>query len=72
MRSITTSAKAVPLNNVGGSLFLIRTFLRPFGGLHVDERAVLREAVAVMTADIATYKGLAPGRAHILALLDSM
>jgi len=58
----------VPLPDVGGSLFLIRTFLRPFRSLDDDERATLDEALAVMPEEIAAYKGLA-GRHHMRALL---
>jgi hypothetical protein len=60
----------VPFPNVGGSLFLIRTYLRPFGTLSGQERQTLHEAVAVMPDDIAAYKGLLAGRDRILALLS--
>jgi len=60
----------VPFADVGGSLFLIRTFLRPFSSLDVDERATVREALAVMPDEIAAYKGLTAGRARMMALLD--
>lgn len=62
----------VPFANVGGSLFLIRTFLRPFTSLHDDERNTLREALLAMPAEIAAYKGLARGRAIAAAMLADM
>ena len=60
----------VPLADVGGSLFLIRTIVRPVSSLNEHERATLRVAVAVMPAPIAAYKGIATGREKIIALLD--
>lgn len=60
----------VPFADVGGSLFLIRTYLRSFTSLDIEERATLREALAVMPAEIAAYKGLAAGHALMMAMLD--
>lgn len=62
----------VPFPDVGGSLFLIRTFLRPFRSLAVDERRTLREALLAMPPEIATYKGLAQGCAIAAAVLADM
>jgi hypothetical protein len=59
----------VPFPEVGGSLFLIRTLLRPFSSLTATERATLAEALRVMPDDIAAYKGLLAGRPHMIALL---
>jgi hypothetical protein len=62
----------VPLADVGGSLFLIRTYLRPFPSLDDDERRTLREALLAMPAEIAAYKGLARGQAIAAAVLADM
>jgi hypothetical protein len=60
----------VPFPDVGGSLFLIRTFLRPFSSLSSAEKATLAEALRVMPDEVAAYKGLRAGRDHMLALLE--
>ncbi|HEY1101003.1 MAG TPA: heme-dependent oxidative N-demethylase subunit alpha family protein, partial [Myxococcota bacterium] len=62
----------VPFTDVGGSLFLIRTLLRPLSALTTTERDVVAEALRVMPDEIAAYKGLAAGRAHVIALIDAM
>ena len=58
-----------PLAGVDGALFVIRTYLTPFGALSAEERRVLQEAVAVMPDEIAAYKGMLAGRAEILRRL---
>jgi hypothetical protein len=62
----------VPFADVGGALFLIRTYLRPFASLDDDERRILREALLAMPAEIAAYKGLATGRAIAADVLGKM
>jgi len=59
----------VPFPAVGGSLFLIRSFLRPFSTLTAAEKATLAEALRQMPDDVAAYKGLLAGRPRMLALL---
>ncbi len=58
-----------PFPDVGGSLFLIRTLVRPFSALSDVERQTLRAAVVAMPDEIAAYKGLS-ARAHIIAALE--
>lgn len=49
----------VPFPAVGAALFLIRTYLYPFGSLGAGERRVLAAALEQMPPEIARYKGLA-------------
>jgi hypothetical protein len=51
-----------PFPDVGGSLFLIRTLLRPFSSLSAHERETLSAAIAAMPDDIAAYKSLSAKR----------
>jgi hypothetical protein len=59
----------VPFADVGGALFLIRTYIYPFASLTAEARQTLTTAVAVMGDDVAAYKGLLAGKARILELL---
>ena len=62
----------VPFPEVGGSLFVIRTFLYPVESLTGSQRADLGDAMRAMPETIAAYKGLAVGRATILDCLDHL
>lgn len=59
----------VPFPAQQASLFLIRTYLRPFRDLQPRERERLSRALRVMPAATARYKGLAEGRERAIALL---
>jgi hypothetical protein len=60
----------VPFPAESAALFLIRTYLYPFGSLSPEERETLAEALAAMPDAIARYKGLAgPVRETATALL---
>ena len=59
----------VPFAEVGGSLFVIRTFLYPVESLTAPQRADLTDAVRSMPETIAAYKGLAAGRRRALMLM---
>ncbi|MFV8753348.1 heme-dependent oxidative N-demethylase subunit alpha family protein [Nannocystaceae bacterium ST9] len=59
----------VPFPDVGASLFLIRTYLRPFASLAPIERGTLVRAIEVMSEPIRRYKGVLGHEATILARL---
>lgn len=59
----------VPFAEVGGSLFVIRTFRYPVESLTASQRADLTDAVRSMPEAIAAYKGLAAGRRRALMLM---
>ena len=59
----------VPFPDVQASLFLIRTYLRPFASLSAGERSDLARALACLPESTARYKGLAGGLPHAIALL---
>ncbi len=59
----------IPFPEARGSLFLIRTYLRPFAHLTTSERADLKAALSQMPASILEYKGLSAGLPEILRRL---
>jgi dimethylamine monooxygenase subunit A len=61
----------VPLPQVRAAIFLIRTSLTPFVQLLPSQRVILAEALAVMPAEVATYKGLAQAKTFACRLLQS-
>ena len=62
----------VPFAGLGASLFVIRTYRYPLASLSVSQRQDLARAMETMPERVAAYKGLAAGRAHILASLASL
>lgn len=59
----------VPFPDVAASLFLIRTYLRPFAALEPDERDTLVRAIECMPEPIRRYKGMLGHEAKIIGLL---
>ena len=54
---------------VRASLFLIRTYLRPFDSLESGERSTLRAAIAAMPEALRRYKGILGCEQSVLSLL---
>ncbi len=61
----------VPFPDVDASLFLIRTYLRPFATLEPIERGTLVRAIEGMSEPIRRYKGVLGHEATILGLLHA-
>lgn len=61
----------VPFPAEQASLFLIRTYLRPFSELDDAERADLATALRELPASTSRYKGLQDGVPHAIALLEA-
>jgi hypothetical protein len=61
----------VPFPEQQASLFLIRTYLRPFSELDPEERADLAAALECLPESTARYKGLRGGLPYAIALLDT-
>jgi hypothetical protein len=59
----------VPFPDVDASLFLIRTYLRPFTALDPEQRDILVRAIECMPEPIRRYKGVLGHEAKILDLL---
>jgi hypothetical protein len=62
----------VPFPEVAASLFLIRTYLRPFASLEPEQRGVLVRAIECMPEPIRRYKGLVGHEAKIIGLLHEL
>jgi hypothetical protein len=60
----------IPFPEEQASLFLIRTYRRPFETLDARERVILAEALRRMPESTADYKGLTQGIASTIALLQ--
>jgi hypothetical protein len=60
----------VPFPAEQTSLFLIRTYLRPFASLSREERETLSRALGCLPDSTARYKGLSDGLPHAIAMLD--
>jgi hypothetical protein len=60
----------VPLAEVKGCVFLIRTYLYGFDELSPEQRGILAEAVRLMPPELAAYKGLTAAAPHALRLLQ--
>lgn len=59
----------MPFTELGGALFLIRTYVYPFASLSTEQKQTLSTALSAMSDEIAAYKGLLAGRPHLLDLL---
>lgn len=59
----------VPLTEVSGFIFLIRTYLYAFADLSAKQRSVLARALELMPPDIVRYKNLAGAIPRALELL---
>ena len=59
----------VPLPDVAGCVFLIRTYLYGFDELPYEKRVILAQALAGMPSEIAAYKGLTAAVPRALELL---